>query len=185
MEDYPRKSSGWLANFPTVFSKRHKRNKIRMAGQWSITWIFCMILLVGILMYAWPVCAKEAVPESLSIDPQIKKETLWVGDKVEIKVTVSPKEAANVKLNWDVSDPQIFEVVKQKDKTVLVVKKMGKATVTVKAGEVSTSVELRAWDWVLPFSLTVVAAVIGMFVVVIAVDEKKKRASQTKDFEEK
>ena len=100
-------------------------------------------------------------------------------------MTVSPKEAANVKLNWDVSDPQIFEVVKQKDKTVLVVKKMGKATVTVKAGEVSTSVELRAWDWVLPFSLAVVAAMIGMFVVVIAVDEKKKRASQTKDFEEK
>ena len=81
MEDYPRKSSGWLANFPTVFSKRHKRNKIRMAGQWSITWIFCMIFLVGILMYAWPVCAKEAVPESLSIDPQIKKETLWVGEQ--------------------------------------------------------------------------------------------------------
>lgn len=185
MEDDSRKFSVWFAKIQVGFSKNHKRNKKRMVFRWNVVWVCCVVFLAGILMYSWPVHAQETVPQSVTIDPKIEKEILWVGDEVELPVTVSPKEAADTKLNWEVSDPQVFEVVKRDDQTILIVKKMGKATITVKAGEVSASVELWAWDLVLPLSLVAVAVVIGIFVVVIAMDENKKRVSQTKDLDQK
>lgn len=113
--------------------------------------------------------------EVKSVELKLPEKILWVGEELELQLTVSPAPVAKETIRWEVSDPQIVEVVRQGQSFVLKVKQMGRASVTVKVGDASATLTFRTWNLAFLLSIGVLVMVLPMFAVVIVKDEHRKK----------
>ena len=87
--------------------------------------------------------ADPTIPEKVTLDATGTVE-LYVGDKLPLEATVTPKKARGTKLTWSSSNKKVAKV---NSKGVVTAKKKGTATITVKTANGKTAkVKIRVLE---------------------------------------